>query len=65
MSKLANPKPRDFTSQELNDQELRYILTLISTSKFDGKDVFVVADIVDKLNKKIEFNHNEVRSKRG
>jgi len=50
---------------DLNDQELRYILTLISTSKFDGKDVFVVAEIVDKLNKKIEFNHNEVRSKRG
>lgn len=50
---------------DLNDQELRYILTLISTSKFDGKDVFVVADIVDKLNKKIELNHNEARNKRG
>jgi len=52
-------------SADLNDQELRYILTLISTSKFDGKDVFVVADIVDKLNKKIELNHNEARNKRG
>ena len=50
---------------DLNDQELRYILTLISTSKFDGKDVFVVADIVDKLNKKIELNQNEARNKRG
>ena len=50
---------------DLNDQELRYILTLISTSKFDGKDVFVVADIVDKLNKKLEFNQNEARNKRG
>jgi len=50
---------------DLNYQELKYILTLISTSKFDGKDVFVVADIVDKLNKKIELNHNEARNKRG
>lgn len=50
---------------DLNDQELKYILTLISTSKFDGKDVFVVADIVDKLNKKLEFNQNEARNKRG
>ena len=50
---------------DLNDQELKYMLTLISTSKFDGKDVFVVADIVDKLNKKLEFNQNEARNKRG
>lgn len=50
---------------DLNDQELTYILTLISTSKFDGKDVFVVANIADKLNKKLEFNQNEARNKRG
>jgi len=50
---------------DLNDQELRYVLTLISVSKFDGKDVFVVAEIVDKLNKKLEFNQNEARNKRG
>jgi flagellar motor switch protein FliG len=50
---------------DLNDQELTYILTLISMSKFDGKDVFVVANIADKLNKKLEFNQNEARNKRG
>lgn len=41
---------------ELNNQEIAYILALISQSRFEGKDVFVVAEIANKLNKKINLN---------
>jgi len=47
---------KDFSTQELN-----YLLSLISKSNFDGRDVFVVADIVNKINSKIKSN--EARNK--
>ena len=42
---------KDFSTQELN-----YLLSLISKSNFEGRDVFVVADIVNKINSKIKSN---------
>ena len=47
---------KDFSTQELN-----YLLSLISKSNFEGRDVFVVADIVNKINSKIKSN--EARNK--
>jgi tRNA C32,U32 (ribose-2'-O)-methylase TrmJ len=40
-----------FTQQELN-----YLLALVSRSNFEGRDVFVLADVVNKLKAKIKSN---------
>ena len=40
-----------FTQQELN-----YLLTLVSRSNFEGRDVFILADVVNKLKSKIKSN---------
>ena len=40
-----------FTKQELN-----YLLALVSRSNFEGRDVFVLADVVNKLKAKIKSN---------
>ena len=51
MSKLI---PGGDNSSDLNNQELNYILKLLSESKFEGKDVLVLADIVNKLTNKLK-----------
>tara|TARA_R100001198_G_C5126555_1_gene146758 strand:+ start:484 stop:663 length:180 start_codon:yes stop_codon:yes gene_type:complete len=40
-----------FTQQELN-----YLLALVSRSNFEGRDVFILADVVNKLKAKIKSN---------
>lgn len=39
---------------DLNDQEINYLLKVLSESKFDGKDVLVLADIINKLTTKLK-----------
>ena len=46
-------KKQGVETNEFNIQELNYLLSLISKSNFEGRDVFVVADIVSKINSKI------------
>lgn len=53
-------KKQSVESKEFNNQELNYLLSLISKSNFEGRDVFVVADIVNKINSKIK--QNEIRN---
>jgi len=49
-------KKQGVETNEFNIQELNYLLSLISKSNFEGRDVFVVADIVNKINSKIKSN---------
>ena len=49
-------KEAGIDTKEFNAQELNYLLSLISKSNFEGRDVFVVADIVNKINSKIKSN---------
>ncbi len=49
-------KKQGVETNEFNIQELNYLLSLISKSNFEGRDVFVVADIVNKINSKIKLN---------
>jgi len=49
-------KKQGIDAKEFNAQELNYLLSLISKSNFEGRDVFVVADIVNKINLKIKSN---------
>ncbi len=49
-------KKQGIDTKEFNAQELNYLLSLISKSNFEGRDVFVVADIVNKINSKIKSN---------
>lgn len=49
-------KKQGVETDEFNIQELNYLLSLISKSNFEGRDVFVVADIVSKINSKIKLN---------
>ena len=39
---------------DLNHQEINYLLKVLSESKFDGKDVLVLADIINKLTTKLK-----------
>ena len=54
-------KKQGIDVKDFNAQELNYLLSLISKSNFEGRDVFVVADIVNKINSKIKSN--EARNK--
>ncbi len=51
MSKLVNDGQ---LSKDLNDQELNYLLRVLSEARFDGKDVLILAEIVNKLSNKIK-----------
>lgn len=51
MSKLVN---NGQLSKDLNDQELNYLLRVLSEARFDGKDVLILAEIVNKLSNKIK-----------
>lgn len=55
-------KRQGVVSHDFNDQELNYLLSLISKTTFEGRNVFLVAEIVNKINNKIEFN--EARNRR-
>lgn len=39
---------------DLNNQELNYLLKVLAEAKFDGKDVLILADIVNKLTTKLK-----------
>jgi len=43
----------------LSDDELRYILMMIAESTFSGKDVLVVSEIVNKIQKKLDGTPNK------
>ena len=49
-------KKQGIDTKNFNAQVLNYLLSLISKSNFEGRDVFVVADIVNKINSKIKSN---------
>lgn len=51
MSKLVS---NGQSSKDLNDQELNYLLKVLSEARFDGKDVLILAEIVNKLSNKIK-----------
>jgi len=51
MSKLVDDGQ---LSKDLNDQELNYLLRVLSEARFDGKDVLILAEIVNKLSNKIK-----------
>ena len=40
------------SNKDLTKQERQYLLKLISDSKFDGKEVYIVHSIVEKLTEK-------------
>jgi len=56
-------KKQGVISNDFNNQELNYLLSLISKTTFEGRNVFLVAEIVNKINNKIESN--EARNRRG
>jgi hypothetical protein len=55
-------KRQGVVSNDFNDQELNYLLSMISKTTFEGRNVFLVAEIVNKINSKIESN--EARDRR-
>jgi len=55
MPLLGNKKPESQVSTDtLGQQELNYLLILLSESKFEGKDVLLLSSIVQKLNNQLE-----------
>jgi len=38
----------------LNQQELAFVLKVIHSCKFDGKDVLLLADVVEKLQNQLK-----------
>jgi hypothetical protein len=48
---LGDKKP---STDTLSQQELNYLLLLLSESKFEGKDVLLLSSIVNKLNNQLE-----------
>jgi len=59
MSFLDKIKPSMADSSVLSDDELRYILMMIAESTFSGKDVLVVSEIVNKIQKKLDGTPNK------
>lgn len=45
----------------LSDDELNYILMIISESTFSGKDVLVVSEIVNKIKIKLDEKPTNIR----
>jgi hypothetical protein len=55
MPLLGNKKSEAQVSTDtLGQQELNYLLLLLSESKFEGKDVLLLSSIVQKLNNQLE-----------
>ena len=46
-----NNKP---STDTLSQQELNYLLIMLSEAKFEGKDVLLLSGIVQKLNNQLE-----------
>jgi hypothetical protein len=46
--------PQKSSGDALSQQEIKFILKSLSEGKFDGKDVFLVSGIVQKLSDSIE-----------
>ena len=42
------------STDTLGQQELNYLLLLLSESRFEGKDVLLLSSIVQKLNNQLE-----------
>jgi hypothetical protein len=42
------------TTDTLSQQELNFLLHLLSESRFEGKDVLLLGSIVNKLNNQLE-----------
>jgi len=59
MSFLDKIKPSMADKSVLSDDELRYILMMIAESTFSGKDVLVVSEIVNKIQKKLDGTPNK------
>jgi len=59
MSFLDKIKPSMADNSVLSDDELRYILMMIAESTFSGKDVLVVSEIVNKIQKKLDGTPNK------
>jgi hypothetical protein len=54
---LINKKqstPRTESEEALSQQEIKFILNAISQAKFEGKDVFFVSSLVQKLSDKLD-----------
>ena len=56
MSFLDKIKSKQADKPLLPDDELKYVLMIIAESSFSGKDVLVVADIVNKIQNKLDEN---------
>ena len=55
MPLLGNKKSEvQVSTDTLGQQELNYLLLLLSESKFEGKDVLLLSSIVQKLNNQLE-----------
>ncbi len=48
------PPEKGLSTDTLSQQELNYLLLLLSESKFDGKDVLLLSSVVQKLNNQLE-----------
>jgi hypothetical protein len=46
--------PRTESEEALSQQEIKFILNAISQAKFEGKDVFFVSSLVQKLSDKLD-----------
>lgn len=46
--------PRVESEEALSQQEIKFILNAISQAKFEGKDVFFVSSLVQKLSDKLD-----------
>lgn len=44
----------DVTTDTLTQQELTFILKTLHEAKFDGKDVLLLADVVNKLQNQLK-----------
>jgi|TARA_R100000654_G_scaffold14811_3_gene31854 hypothetical protein len=42
------------STDTLSKQELNYLLVLLSESTFEGKDVLLLSNVVNKLNNQLE-----------
>jgi len=46
--------PRTESEEALSQQEIKFILNAISQAKFEGKDVFFVSSLVQKLSDQLD-----------
>jgi len=51
---LMGGKKEGVTTDTLSQQELNFLLVLLSESRFEGKDVLLLGSIVTKLNNQLE-----------